>query len=136
MLTILLPGEENSMLAQAYDEGARDWMMIYLALNTGLRNTELISLIISDVYDFNVILNFIDLRKSTTKGKKARQIPLHQSLRHHLEYFINWKREHGEPIDPGSPLFLTKKTHLRVSSRDFQRITRSISIKAIRKSVV
>lgn len=135
MILVLLQGEEASLLAQARDEGPRDFLMIYLALNTGLRNTELISLNVEDVYDYRTVLNFLDLRKSTTKGKKPRTIPIHSALKIEIGNFLDWKIDHKEDTTPSSPLFISKKTGNRLSPRDFQRIVRSISLKAIRRPI-
>ena len=135
MIPILLPGEEASLLAQARDEGPRDFLMIYLALNTGLRNTELISLNVEDVFAFGTVLNFIELRKITTKGKKPRTIPMHGALRMEIDHFLEWKEYNRESLLPSAPLFISKKTINRLGARDFQRIVRSISLKAIRRPI-
>jgi len=135
MVEILLPGEEASLLAQARDEGPRDYLMIYLALNTGLRNSELTSLNIEDVYNFGFVLNLLELRKTTTKGKKPRTIPIHGHLRAEIENFLDWKKERSQPLNPDSPLFVSKITKSRISPRDFQRIVHNVSIKAIRRPI-
>ena len=135
MILVLLPGEEASLLAQARDEGPRDFLMIYLALNTGLRNTELISLNVEDVYQYSTVVNMLELRKMTTKGKKPRTIPLHSTLRIEIEDYLCWRANNKDILLPDTPLFISKKTRNRLSPRDFQRIVRSISLKAIRRPI-
>lgn len=135
MIEILLPGEEASILAQARDAGPREFLMIYLALNTGLRNNELVSLTVSDVFGFGVVLNLLELRKITTKGHKPRTIPLHNELKQEITSYLSWKERNKEPTTPGSPLFLSKIRKIQLSPRDFQRITHDISVQAIQRAI-
>jgi len=135
MIETLLPGEEASLLAQAKDEGAREYFMILLALNTGLRNNELISLNVRDFFDYGTPLKQLELRKSTTKGHKPRTIPLHPMVIDEFCLFFNWKSRNEESNDPDAPLFVSKFTKRRLSPRDFQRIVKTISEKAIHRSI-
>lgn len=135
MIETLLPGEEASLLAEAKDEGEREFFMILLALNTGLRNNELISLNIRDLFDYGIPLRQLDLRKSTTKGHKPRTIPLHPNVINEFVLFKMWKSDHGESNDPDAPIFVSKFSKRRLSPRDFQRIVKTISQRAIRRSI-
>jgi site-specific recombinase XerD len=135
MISILLPNEKASILAQAKEESQRDYFMILLALNTGLRNNELISLDICDLFNYGIILRQLELRKITTKGHKPRTIPLSNSVQEAFAHFSNWKMRNGESYDPEAPLFVSTRSKLRLQPRDFQRILKSISQKAIQRSV-
>lgn len=135
MIETLLPGEEASLLAQAKDEGEREYFMILLALNTGLRNNELISLNVIDLFDYGTPLKQLELRKSTTKGHKPRTIPLHPLVIDAFSHYFQWKAEHGESCISDAPLFVSRNAKLRLSPRDFQRIVKTISEKAIRRSI-
>lgn len=135
MFVSLLPGEEACILAQAKDSGYRDHMMIFFCLSTGLRNNELISLDILDVFNYGCFLKVLDLRKVTTKNKKKRSIPLHPSVIEILALFFTWKHSVGESLEPDAPLFCSQHTNNRLSPRDFQRILRRISIAAINRPI-
>ncbi len=135
MISILLPGDEASILAQAADESKRDHFMILLSLNTGLRNNELISLNVQDLYDYGTPLRQLELRKVTTKNKKTRTIPLHSVIQERISDFLAWKSSRGESIAPDAPLFVSLFAKKRLSPRDFQRIVKYYSEKAIRRSV-
>lgn len=66
----------------------RDWMMIILAYNTGLRVAELVGVNIEDVEarrTFEVI----------GKGQKLRTLPLNEAARRALVEYIPWRRALG-----------------------------------------
>ena len=135
MIEILLPGEEASILAQAKDESERDYFMILLALNTGLRNSELVLLNVRDFYDYGTVLKQLELRKVTTKGQKPRTIPLALIVQEAFSNYMNWKFSTREPAGPDDPLFMSSRSKLRLGPRDFQRIVKYYSEKTIRRSV-
>lgn len=113
----------------------RDWMMITLALGTGLRNSELINLTIECFRPYDEISNFIELPASIAKGARSRQIPLRADLRESLQNFMQWKFHQGEILAGSSLLFVSKFTHNRLNPRDFQRMLKSLSMQAIGRSI-
>lgn len=131
----LLNFEIDSLLAQARDTGRRDWMMIDLALHTGLRNSELINLTIECIKSFESIVNILNLPGTIAKGGRSRDIPLRPDTRTHLELFLIWKNDHSEATGPNDYLFVSKYTHKKLSPRDFQRIVKSISEKGIGRAI-
>lgn len=135
MISFLLPREEASILQQARESGPRNFFIIYLALNTGIRNTELISLDCKDVFFYGTILKLMELSKASTKNHKPRIIPIHQNLQNEIQIFLDWKKSHSEDLSSDAPLFVSLKTRNRLSSRDFQHIVRAISIKAIQRPI-
>jgi len=132
---ILLSNEVDSILAEAGDHSTRDRIMILLALETGLRNSELVNLIIDDICPYGVVTEILMLPAKIAKGGRARDIPLRSDLQTELQDYLFFKEKNGEPFLPSSPLFVSKFTHKKLLPRDFQRILRSCSIKSINRSV-
>ena len=132
---ILLDSEIASLLAESLEHSIRNYTMIYLALNTGLRNSELIGLNVENVLPYSDITNILDLPPGIAKGHQARSIPLHSELREVLHtYFIN-TCDVFPHISGHYPLFLSKFTHTRLSPRDFQRIVNTHSVNSIGRKI-
>ena len=132
---ILLHHEEQDFKTESAASGIRNFTMISLALGTGLRNDELINLTIEMIKPYEDITKMLYLPGIIAKGGIPRDIPLHPDLRSDLWRFLTWKQNHTEPSNPGDYLFVSKFTHNRLSSRDFQRIVNSISIKSIDRKI-
>lgn len=132
---ILLPNEVSSLLKEAEERCPRDYLMIILTLFTGLRNSEICGLNICTVAPYGPISNILELPGTIIKGGKPRQIPLREDLVLIMNDFLNHKPDRNEPDSPESPFFVTHKTKKRLSSRDFQRITKSLSIKVLNRSI-
>lgn len=132
---VLLPNEVDSILKEASERCPRDHLMILLTLLTGLRNSEVINLNICTVAPFGPVSNILELPSTIAKGGKPRKIPLREDLILAMENFLSHKRYCLDPYLPTSPLFISHKTKKRLSPRDFQRITRSISTKVLSRSI-
>jgi len=132
---ILLDMEIDSLKAQAFDSGVRDFTMILLTLNTGLRCSEVTGLTVNCVYTYETVNNFLDLPGTISKGGRPRKIPFHLDVMEQIKAFINWKEATHECLEPDCALFLSKFTHKQLTPRDFQRIVRTISIKSIGRPI-
>lgn len=84
----------------------RDWAILHVALDTGLRVSEICALQIRDV-----ILDggHPALIVRDGKGGKKRGVKLGSALREHLAEFVTWKNETGESVSPGAPLFVSAR---------------------------
>jgi len=132
---ILLNEEIISLKYLATTHSERDFMMISLVLNTGLRNAELCGLTVECIRPYDEITNILELPGTIAKGGSSRQIPLHPDLRQELSHFLKYKYTLGENIDGPSFLFVSKYTHNKLLPRDFQRIVRSLSLRSIGRSI-
>jgi len=132
---ILLEEEILLLLNASLQSGIRNYTMIDLCLGTGLRCSELVNLTIECIKAYEIITTILMLPGSIAKGGGKRDIPLKPDLRDALSAFINWKEVNHEPLEPNSPLFCSKFTHKKLSPRDFQRITRELSIKSINRPI-
>lgn len=107
----------------------RDWMIIDLALSTGLRVKELADLKCGDL--------FLDSEKSSLlvrNGKcgKKRMVRFNGSLKKHLRENLEWKKTVREPTNPVAPLFYStrKKGHMctRALQKAFKRSAKKSGI--------
>jgi len=132
---VLIDYEVLTIISKLKTLNPRDYMMIDLALATGLRNDEICSLTIECVYSFEIIPNIMTLPGTIAKGGFSRDVPLNSDIRVHLDNFIGWKKFSNEDTSPGSFLFVSKFAHKKLSPRDFQRILATISQKSIGRSI-
>jgi len=131
----LLDMEIDSILAQAKDTYFRDYVMVSLALGTGLRNSEIVGLTFECIYYAGDISNNVDIPASFSKNKISRSIPLHSDLRELLKDFMVHKHNCGESLDARAYIFVSKYSGNQLNQRDFQRILSKISLKAIGRSI-
>jgi len=129
---ILLDTEINFLLCEALNHGLRDYTLIFLALRTGLRNSEVVGLDVENVFQYETVVNVLDLPARISKGKKPRKIPLSRLTRTTLEDYIAEELKSGRITGGESPLFRSKFSNKRLGSRDFQQILRRHSIAALK----
>lgn len=84
----------------------RDWFMIELGLNTGLRVAEMTNLKCGDVHMQEGWLS-ISVRKG--KGNRPRTVRINEEFRNRCKRFLEWKKKQGQSIDPDSYLLTTNK---------------------------
>lgn len=87
---ILTPEEEARLLAACTGKRAHLKPIILCALDTGMRQGEIFTLIISDV---DPAARMISIRSTNTKTQQARQVPITRRLLSHLEGLLR----HREP---------------------------------------
>lgn len=101
---------------------ARDRMLIFLCLRTGLRNAEATGLNVGDVYQFGSIVSTLEVRSDIAKGGVPRRLPLIPEVCASLSSFLQWKEHRKESLEHNAPLFCSLRAKKRLSNRDFQRI--------------
>ncbi|HEX32304.1 MAG TPA: phage integrase family protein [Candidatus Acetothermia bacterium] len=101
----------REMAKNAKDDGrrnpVRDWAILHVALDAGLRVSEICDLRIRDVILDNGSASLI-VRNG--KGNKKRGVKIGRALRDHLEEFIAWKSENGESTSGRAPLFISPRS--------------------------
>ena len=128
---ILLDDEIVLLLQEAFDHSFRDYTLIYFALLTGLRNTEIIGLNVENVYPFSTVVSTLELPAQIAKGKKPRKIPLNKEIRKVLENYIVCFLGYKKTPDSITPLFRSKWSGKRLGPRDFQQILRRHALNSI-----
>ncbi len=85
----------------------RDWMILHIALDTGLRVSEICALRIRDLI---LDRDAASLVVRDGKGHKKRGVRIGEPLRDHLERFLIWKRTVGEAVTASAPLLVSSRT--------------------------
>ena len=132
---IITQKEKELLLSTALKSYYRDFVMIFLCLHTGLRNSELINLIIHDVSENDRVSQYLTVRSEISKSGTFRTIPLSKTTITHLTDFIQWKQKNNEPTDLTSRLFISRYTKRFLYPRDFQRLLRKLSRQSIGRSI-
>ena len=97
--------------------GPLAWMVIDLALSTGLRVSEMAALKIRDI-DFK--RGAISIVRRKRKKLIKETLAISKDLQKHLQQFIEWKKVVDQPVKPGSALFVGGRGKL--TAQGLQRI--------------
>ncbi|MBA7530371.1 Tyrosine recombinase XerC [subsurface metagenome] len=131
--SILLDHEIPLLLEEARNHSCRDYTLISLALNTGLRNAEVIGLDVEDVCPYSSIVNTLELPARIAKGKKPRSIPLRNLLISILSFYLIEENNFNRITGLKTPLFRSLYANKRLCPRDFQQILERHAIKSIHR---
>jgi len=105
----------------------RDYLIIDLALSTGLRVMEIAQLNCGDVFIRDGISSLL-VRNG--KCSKRRLVRFGESLKDHLNEYMLWKQNVGEPTGPSDPLFLSSNTGCHLTTRAMQKAFKRTAVKA------
>ena len=84
----------------------RDWAILHVALDTGLRVSEICDLQIRDAI---LDRDHAALIVRDGKGGKKRGVRMGSALRQHLSDFIDWKETVGESVSGRAPMFVSSR---------------------------
>jgi len=87
-------------------EPVRDWAILHVALDSGLRVSEICALQVGDVILDRAHASVI-VRDG--KGHKKRGVRIGSALREHLVRFIAWKERIGQSTSGRAPLFVSSR---------------------------
>jgi site-specific recombinase XerD len=105
----------------------RDYLIIDLALSTGLRVMEIAQLNCGDVFIRDGISSLLVRNGKCSKRKLVR---FGESLKDHLNEYMLWKQNVGEPTAPSDPLFLSSNTGCHLTTRAMQKAFKRTAVKA------
>jgi len=83
--------------------GVTAWMLVDLALNTGLRVSEMADLRIGDI---NLKRESLTVRRAKKKKRTPETLAISKTLAMHLKEYLDWKKLIGHPDSKDSPLFI------------------------------
>ncbi|MBA7535622.1 Tyrosine recombinase XerC [subsurface metagenome] len=135
MIKIIYESEITKLLSAAREQSQRDFTMIFLSLSTGLRCSELVGLYVEDIAPFGQVSRILVVPSRLGKNGKKRDIPINQETVDLLTNFLTIKDQLEEFTISNSPLFCSRYTRRPLSSRDFQRIVKNLSIKSIGRPI-
>ena len=84
----------------------RDWAILHIALDAGLRVSEICDLLIRDLI---LDRDHAALIVRDGKGGKKRGVRMGSALRQHLIDFIEWKETVSESVSGRAPLFVSSR---------------------------
>ncbi len=135
MYQILNDDEIKKFLATARLRDPRDYTMSFLAISTGLRCSELIGLFVEDVAPYGDISTILIVPERIGKRNVKREIPITHETRTVLKAWLDIRSTRDSTASLDSFLFISHHTHKPLSSRDFQRIVKDISIRSIGRPI-
>ncbi len=95
---------------EAKEEGKhrpiRNWAILHIALDAGLRVSEICDLQIRDII---LEKDHASIIVRDGKGGKKRGVRMGSALRRHLCDFIAWKETVGQPVSGRAPLFVSSR---------------------------
>lgn len=97
----------------------RDWAILHVALDAGLRVSEICDLRVRDIILDNGSASII-VRNG--KGNKKRGVKIGKALRDHLREFISWKEANGESASGRASLFISSRTGKAITRTAVYRI--------------
>ena len=105
----------------------RDYLIVDLALSTGLRVMEIAQLDCGDVFIRDGISSLL-----VRNGKcgKRRLVRFSDSLKEHLNEYLSWKQDIGEPTGPSDPLLLSSNTGRHLTTRAIEKAFKRTAAKA------
>lgn len=127
--------EVIKLLNASFKQSLRDFTMIFLALQTGLRVSEIVGLYIEDVAPYKEVSTVLTVPQRIAKNGKKRAIPINEETRKVIGSFLESKTYFLERPKPNNYLFLSRYTYKPLSTRDFQRIVKTYSIAAIGRAI-
>jgi integrase/recombinase XerC len=115
-----LTAAEQALILRATAGNLRDHVIFSLALGTGFRLAEIVGLDVGDVYSPSGVPKVrVRVRREIAKGDRAADVFLPDRLVGQLRRFWRWKRDRGEGLQPGDPLF-ANQSRRRISKRRVQ----------------
>ena len=96
-----------------------DWLVIDLALSTGLRVSEIANLRCGDIWADDGRASLI-VRNG--KNGKQRLVRFGNGFKEHLKKYLDWKKNNGQDCGPESPLILSSNTMGQMTTRALQKV--------------
>ena len=128
----LTPNELRRMLAQVDVKsamGPRDYFMLILLYNTGLRVSELHGLNVHDCAFEGAPRAELHVSCLTAKGHRSRQVPLNYLAQKAIARLLAFNQARGFSVAPEAPLLMTKK-HERMPVRTIEYVVARLREKA------
>ncbi len=96
----------------------RDYLIIHLALATGLRVMEIAALNCGDAFLGDCVSS---LFVRNGKGGKKRRVYFNSKFKKHWNEYLLWKQRTGEPTGENDPLLMSSATGKHMTTRAMQK---------------
>ena len=97
----------------------REWIVMEIALGTGLRVAEIASLACGDLH-MDRAGGYCHVRRG--KGGRSRLVRFGRDLKTSIERYLDWKRSRGDSVEESAPLFPSKATGRALTPRALQKM--------------
>ena len=114
-------------LLYGHKTSVRDYFIIHLALETGLRVMEIAQLNCGDIY-IDEKTGSLLVRKG--KGGKKRLVRFNSEFKQHYDEYLKWKQACNEPINQDDPLLRSSHTGGHMTSRALEKAFKRVAAKA------
>jgi site-specific recombinase XerD len=117
----------EAAIAKGQKTPVRDYLITDLALSTGLRVMEIARLDCGDIFIRDGVHSLL-----VRNGKcgKRRLVRFGESLKEHLNKYMVWKHDVGEPIGTSDPLLLSSNTGRHLTTRAIEKAFKRTASKA------
>ena len=105
----------------------RDYFIIHLALETGLRVSEIAQLNCGDIY-IDQKTGLLIVRKG--KGNKKRIVRFNREFQQHYEEYLKWKQVCNEPVGQDDPLLISSHTGGHMTTRAIEKVFKRVAARA------
>ncbi len=111
---------EQQLILRTTAKHPRDYLIISLALGTGLRLGEIVGLDVGDLYHANGQPRVrVRIRAAIAKGSRAADVFIPEKLIPKLRRLRRFKKERSEGLKPAAPIFCNQSRQ-RISKRRVQ----------------
>ena len=110
--------KKQKSLRQEEFHGVRDWFVLQLGLNTGLRVQEMTDLKCGDLL-VSALQGSVIVRKG--KGKKKRRVRINEPFKKDCQFYLRWKHRYGHSVEDEAPL-LTSEQGKPLTKRALQKV--------------
>jgi len=135
MAEVLDRNEQAQILYKALKTSPRNYAILMVMLQTGVRVGELVGLTFDDIMIGGHFKTALTVRAETSKSGRERNIPISKRLKDVLQDYVTWYQQRQTAIRAEDPLFQQTNQVQPLSPRQIERIVAKISKEAIGRKI-
>jgi len=135
MVEVLNPNEQAQILFKALKTSPRNYAILMLMLQTGVRVGELVGLTFDDIMIGGHFKTALTVRAETSKSGRERNIPISKKLKDVLQDYVTQYQLKQRSIKAEDPLFQQTNQVKPLSTRQIERIVAKLSSEAIERKI-
>jgi len=128
-----LSTEEQIKFVESF-KSRRDRLMVLLMLDAGLRVSEVVNLLQTDLVYCHVPVNVIRITKENTKNKRERTVPLSSRIKHLIEILYKFVWNEHDFIS-SNYAFYHRRPEIPITTRQVERIVKSQALATLGRPV-
>ncbi len=132
---VLNRDEQATMLFKALKSSPRNYAILMVMLQTGVRVGELVGLVFDDIMIGGHFKTALTVRAETSKSGREREIPISKRLKDVLQDYVTGYQLKQRAIRAEDPLFQQTNKVQPLSTRQVERIVAKISKEAIGRKI-